>query len=82
MMIILGVVLKSSTFFFWKVCAQWITGVAELIPIKQLIDRGYPDYSYPYNMKLLLLNMLVARSNLKKQCRIIFSFFLNSNERG
>ncbi len=28
-----------------------ITGVAEQIPIKLLIDRGYPDYSYPVPLK-------------------------------
>ena len=28
-----------------------ITGVAESIPIKMLIDRGYPNYSYPVPLK-------------------------------
>lgn len=28
-----------------------ITGVGELIPIRTLLDRGYPDYNYPFNMK-------------------------------
>ncbi|WP_081169381.1 hypothetical protein [Niastella populi] len=28
-----------------------ITGVAELLPIGTLIDRGYPDYNYPYDIK-------------------------------
>ncbi len=28
-----------------------ITGVGALIPIRKLIDRGYPDYNYPYDMK-------------------------------
>lgn len=28
-----------------------ITGVGELVPIKLLLDRGYPDYNYPYDMK-------------------------------
>lgn len=30
-----------------------ITGVAELLPIHTLIDRGYPDYNYPYDIKKL-----------------------------
>ncbi len=30
-----------------------ITGVAELLPLRNLIDRGYPDYNYPYDMKNL-----------------------------
>lgn len=28
-----------------------ITGVAELIPVHTLIDRGYPSYNYPYAFK-------------------------------
>ena len=28
-----------------------ITGVAELLPIEMLLDRGYPDYDIPYDMK-------------------------------
>ena len=28
-----------------------ITGVASLIPVKMLLDRGYPGYSYPLDMK-------------------------------
>jgi beta-lactamase superfamily II metal-dependent hydrolase len=28
-----------------------ITGVADLLPIHTLIDRGYPDYNYPYDIK-------------------------------
>ena len=28
-----------------------ITGVAELLPIEVLLDRGYPDYDIPYDMK-------------------------------
>lgn len=30
-----------------------ITGVADLLPIRTLIDRGYPVYNYPYDMKRL-----------------------------
>lgn len=30
-----------------------ITGVDELLPIGVLIDRGYPNYNYPYDMRLL-----------------------------
>lgn len=29
-----------------------ITGVGELVPIRFLLDRGYPDYNYPFDMKL------------------------------
>lgn len=28
-----------------------ITGVAEVIPVRTLLDRGYPDYNYPYDLK-------------------------------
>ncbi len=28
-----------------------ITGVGELVPVKLLLDRGYPDYNYPYDLK-------------------------------
>lgn len=28
-----------------------ITGVGDKIKIKKLLDRGYPDYNYPYDMK-------------------------------
>lgn len=28
-----------------------ITGVGDMIPIGKLIDRGYPAYNYPYDMK-------------------------------
>ncbi|MCO5235670.1 MAG: hypothetical protein M9933_05310 [Chitinophagaceae bacterium] len=28
-----------------------ITGVGDLIPIHHLLDRGYPDYNYPYDIK-------------------------------
>ncbi len=28
-----------------------ITGVGELIPIRNFLDRGYPDYNYPYDFK-------------------------------
>jgi len=30
-----------------------ITGVADIIPIHTLIDRGYPAYNYPYDIKRL-----------------------------
>jgi beta-lactamase superfamily II metal-dependent hydrolase len=30
-----------------------ITGVADLLPVHTLIDRGYPDYKYPYDIKRL-----------------------------
>lgn len=28
-----------------------VTGVADLMPVKMLLDRGYPDYNYPVDMK-------------------------------
>lgn len=28
-----------------------ITGVGDAIPIEKMIDRGYPNYNYPYDMK-------------------------------
>ncbi len=28
-----------------------ITGVAEVMPVNMLLDRGYPSYDYPYDMK-------------------------------
>jgi beta-lactamase superfamily II metal-dependent hydrolase len=28
-----------------------ITGIAELLPVHMLLDRGYPSYDLPYNMK-------------------------------
>ncbi len=30
-----------------------ITGVADMLPVKMLIDRGYPGYNYPYDIKRL-----------------------------
>jgi ribonuclease BN (tRNA processing enzyme) len=34
-----------------------ITGVAEMLPIKTLIDRGYPEYNYPSDLKRLKRTM-------------------------
>jgi beta-lactamase superfamily II metal-dependent hydrolase len=34
-----------------KYVLSGITGVAELLPIRVLIDRGYPGYNYPYDMR-------------------------------
>lgn len=30
-----------------------ITGVTDLLPVKMLVDRGYPKYDYPYDIKRL-----------------------------
>ncbi len=34
-----------------KYALTGITGVGELIPIRHMIDRGYPDYNYPIDLK-------------------------------
>ena len=44
-----------------------ITGVGHLIPIKMMLDRGYPDYSYPVPLKGPDARQLLAFNPLYNQ---------------
>ena len=59
-----------------------ITGVAELLPIEVLIDRGYPDYDIPYDMKgTAFEERLKANPSSHRYWKTMNNYFSFINER-
>lgn len=59
-----------------------ITGVAELIPVKQLIDRGNPLYHYPYNMKRDAAKYAGGELEFEKTMQNYFQFLSVQQRKG
>ncbi|MFT3747711.1 MAG: hypothetical protein QM768_05315 [Agriterribacter sp.] len=59
-----------------------ITGVGELIPIQYLLDRGYPDYNYPFNMKVLQADKNSGEINFARTMQNYFAFTETQQQRG
>ncbi|OJY90876.1 MAG: hypothetical protein BGP13_12795 [Sphingobacteriales bacterium 40-81] len=59
-----------------------ITGVGELIPIQYLLDRGYPDYNYPFDMKGLQADKHSGEINFAKTMQNYFAFTEAQQQRG
>lgn len=52
-----------------------ITGVGEAIPIGKMIDRGYPDYGYPYDMKKVMQEMAKENENANQHLKTIENYW-------
>lgn len=58
-----------------------ITGVGELIPIRCLLDRGYPDYDYPYSIKRYM-DRFSGEINFGKTMQNYFDFIAAQQQKG
>ena len=59
-----------------------ITGIAELIPVEVLLDRGYPAYNIPYDMKSAAFEeRLKANPSSYKYWRTMNNYFSFVNQR-
>lgn len=52
-----------------------ITGVGEHIPIGKMIDRGYPDYDYPYDMKEAVQQIAKDNAYVAQHVRTIENYW-------
>ncbi len=59
-----------------------ITGVAGLIPIGHLIDRGYPDYNYPYNIRRMASQYGGGEIKFGETMRNYFTFLGEQERKG
>lgn len=59
-----------------------ITGVGSLMPIGLLIDRGYPDYNYPYNIKKFAAINGGGEVEFGKTMQHYFSFIEEQSKKG
>lgn len=59
-----------------------ITGVGELIPIKQLLDRGYPGYNFPIEYGFFMQKMNMQDSNFYKGLQNYHAFVRTQKEKG
>lgn len=59
-----------------------ITGVADLIPFRLLLDRGYPSYNYPFNMKRLVQQNSGGEINYAKTMSNYFDFIAAAKLKG
>jgi beta-lactamase superfamily II metal-dependent hydrolase len=59
-----------------------ITGVGEIMPFKILIDRGYPGYNYPYDMKKLAEKSRQGEASYGKTLQNYFSFIDEKKKQG
>lgn len=64
-----------------KYSLSGITGVGELIPIRCLLDRGYPDYDYPYNIKRNM-DKFSGEINFGKTMQNYFDFIAAQQQKG
>lgn len=65
-----------------KYVLSGITGVAELIPVRQLIDRGYPRYDYPYNIRRLASQHGGGEIKFGETMRNYFAFLGEQEKKG
>lgn len=59
-----------------------IAGVGELVPVKCLLDRGYPDYNYPFDMKNSALASTSGEINYFKTMQNYLNFSAAQRENG
>lgn len=59
-----------------------ITGVGELLSIKNLIDRGFPNYNYPYDIKRLAEKFGGGEIRFEKTMQNYFAFITEKQKRG
>jgi hypothetical protein len=59
-----------------------ITGLGELIPIKQLMDRGYPNYNFPVDYGTYMKKLNIRDSNYYKSLQNYYNFVHAQKEKG
>src|SRR5437868_3590082 len=59
-----------------------ITGVGELIPIKQLFDRGYPDYKFPVTLETQMKKLNVTDSSGYRSLQNYRNFISSQKDKG
>ncbi|MBL7737888.1 MAG: hypothetical protein JNK14_01630 [Chitinophagaceae bacterium] len=59
-----------------------ITGVTDQLPVRMLIDRGYPDYNYPYDMKRLSGKYGGGEIEFRKTMQNYFAFIHEKQQQG
>lgn len=59
-----------------------ITGVASILPVHWLIDRGFPDYNYPYDIKKLAAKYSGGEIEFGRTMRNYFDFISGMREQG
>ncbi|HZF65631.1 MAG TPA: hypothetical protein VEZ55_14150, partial [Chitinophagaceae bacterium] len=59
-----------------------ITGVADMITVKNLVDRGHPNYTYPYDMKLHAARYAGGELEFEKTMDNYFAFLAVQQQRG
>ncbi len=64
-----------------KYSLSGITGVGELIPVHCLLDRGYPDYNYPYDIKKYK-DRFSGEINFGKTMQNYFDFIAAQQQKG
>lgn len=59
-----------------------ITGIAELLPVEVLLDRGYPSYDLPFNMRdTVFENRAKANPGLYRYWKTMTNYFSYVNQR-
>ena len=59
-----------------------ITGVGDLIPISQLLDRGYPDYNFPVDLVTLMSKLNLSDSTAYRSLRNYRNFASSQLKKG
>ncbi len=59
-----------------------IAGVNELIPIRQLFDRGFPDYNYPVDISTLMKKLNITDSSGYKSLQNYKTFVRANKDKG
>ena len=65
-----------------KYVLSGITGIGDLIPIKQLLDRGYPDYNFPVDYGAYMRKLNIRDSNFCRGLQNYFGFVRAQKEKG
>lgn len=59
-----------------------ITGVGELLPIRRLLDRGYPSYDFPVPFEKIISRMNAQGSKYNKSMQNYFQFVKTKTQSG
>lgn len=59
-----------------------IAGVADKLPVKMLLDRGYPDYNYPYDAKKKVKENAGGEIRFEKTMENYFAFIQEKQQQG
>jgi beta-lactamase superfamily II metal-dependent hydrolase len=59
-----------------------MTGLASILPVHYLIDRGFPDYNYPYDIKKLAAKYGGGEIEFDHTMRNYFSFLSEMRQQG